>query len=144
MASRIFPPPTSLVLVGMSGFWGSEPFVVMIALESPAGASSPPPVLQPDRMSAPAAARAMAATPNLLVLNVPPVKRASPPRISSAHDGLSTYKIWSGGAETKLCRETLQIRNLTLRESAALEDRSQDPCAARGLLEPSRPFRVRE
>ena len=51
MRSRILPPPVSLVSAGMSGFWGSEPFVVMIASEapSPVVAESAVPPEQADR-----------------------------------------------------------------------------------------------
>jgi hypothetical protein len=73
----ILPPPVSVVFVGISGFCGSEPFVVMIALGSPAEpVGSSPPLVQPESARAPAAARAMAATPILLIFNVPPVRCA--------------------------------------------------------------------
>src|SRR3990170_888494 len=65
------PPPTSLVLVGISGFWGSVLLTVMTAVALPSGAVGVPAV-QPESVSAPAAARAMAATPILLIFNFPP------------------------------------------------------------------------
>src|SRR3990170_1646535 len=72
IASMIFPPPTSLVLVGISGFWGSEPLVVMMA-DPASGVASPP--VQPVKTSAVATPRPAIAVPILLNLNFPPVQR---------------------------------------------------------------------
>jgi hypothetical protein len=73
ISSRILPPPTSLVLVGISGFSGSEPFVLMMAVLSP-----PPDALgeplplpeQPARASPPATSSAMPARAILLRFNL--------------------------------------------------------------------------
>src|SRR4051812_31402263 len=77
MLSMILPPPVSLVLAGINGFCGSEPFAVMIAVGSPAGLSPPPPVEHPLSTSALAIARPPAAAAIRVIRNVPPVQNVA-------------------------------------------------------------------
>jgi len=64
-----------LVLVGISGFWGSEPFAVMIAAVLAEEVLSEPLLAQPDSASTLAATSATAPMPYRLIFNFPPVQK---------------------------------------------------------------------
>src|SRR5215207_9068949 len=84
MLSMILPPPVSLVLAGISGFCGSEPFAVTIAVGSPSGVS-PPPVEHPLSTRALAIASPPAAAAIRVIRNVPPVQKCGGAHESSRH-----------------------------------------------------------
>jgi hypothetical protein len=71
----ILPPPVSVEFEGMSGFWGSEPFVVTIpdAFVEPESPPLPLPLLeQPVRAIAVAPSTARAESPARFLIKVPP------------------------------------------------------------------------
>ncbi len=84
MLSMILPPPVSLVFAGINGFCGSEPFAVMIAVESPEGVS-PPSAEHPLSTRALAMARPPAAAAIRVIRNVPPVQNVAVHTESSRH-----------------------------------------------------------